>query len=409
MTKPKRIKWFYFFGVVGFVFLLSHLLTDNHSRQATQQPIQWMGPTFTAQQFAPMGPAQPVDSTTQATRERLLGKNPTDPNWVRFWWVGVSSFIVSLNGHLFLLDAWEIVGFHTHYLPITRDDLVALQPEAIFVGHGHFDHAGDVGYVAGNTKALVIGSQSVCDTARYHANAEQLSKNFPCLVLGSQKEPPVANLQSVKVWSDLPSVTVLHHLHSAANKADLIKGEKPLFYSPTFKPFIEYFNTDWKKYKRFFASTQDDGGLGEPDGGTWAYHFRIKDFSFLWHDSTGPIDVSTPNGQATQDALGQLPECVDVQLHAIVSFSLFTSGFRDPLLYIQAANPKVALPTHHDAWAPIIGGGAKAYEEQWKKAISSLKNPPDVDYLTDPQDYLKPKQFKVVDPRWSQIRPGGKC
>ncbi|MCZ7127374.1 MBL fold metallo-hydrolase, partial [Salmonella enterica subsp. enterica] len=86
--------------------------------------------------------------------------------------VGVSSFIVSMKGHLFLMDAWEIVGVHANYVPIGREELAAIQPEAIFIGHGHFDHAADAGYVAGLSNALLVAGSNVCDIARERAASE---------------------------------------------------------------------------------------------------------------------------------------------------------------------------------------------------------------------------------------------
>ncbi|HEX4856354.1 MAG TPA: MBL fold metallo-hydrolase, partial [Limnobacter sp.] len=74
---------------------------------------------------------------------------------------------------------------------------------------------------------------------------------------------------------------------------------------------------------------------------------------------------------------------------------------RDALAYVALAKPKLTLPGHHDAWTPGIGGGASAYENSWLDAVSRLPNPPEVDYLRDPEDYLKPRSFRLDDPRWS--------
>src|SRR3546814_18012634 len=74
---------------------------------------------------------------------RILGADATDPATVKLWWYGVSGFIVSAGGHLFLFDAWESLGVQKDYVPIGREELVAIAPEAILIGHGHFDHAGD--------------------------------------------------------------------------------------------------------------------------------------------------------------------------------------------------------------------------------------------------------------------------
>ncbi len=108
----------------------------------------------TVASWQPLPKASQVSPEVAEARLRLLGPDSTNPNQVKVWWYGVSSFIASVGGHLILLDAWEVVGVHKNYVPITRDDLVALKPEAIFIGHGHFDHAADAGYVASRTGAV---------------------------------------------------------------------------------------------------------------------------------------------------------------------------------------------------------------------------------------------------------------
>src|SRR3546814_13457140 len=93
-------------------------------------------------------------------------------------------------------------------------------------------------------------------------------------------------------------------------------------------------------------------------------------FSLRWHDSSGPIGDDA-KGLATRAALEALPGCVDVQLGAIVGFGMVTSGLRDSTQYVASAHPRLFLPNHHDAWLPILGGGAAAYEPQWRAALAT--------------------------------------
>jgi glyoxylase-like metal-dependent hydrolase (beta-lactamase superfamily II) len=110
---------------------------------------------------------------------------------------GVSSYVASIGGHLVLLDAWESVGVQEGTTPISREDLAALQAEAIFIGNGHFDHAADTGTVAGRTGAAVIAGQSVCDLARERSFSSVGAIDFPCLVLGSEGIPAPGTGQSI--------------------------------------------------------------------------------------------------------------------------------------------------------------------------------------------------------------------
>ena len=44
-----------------------------------------------------------------------------------------------------------------------------------------------------------------------------------------------------------------------------------------------------------------------------------------------------------------------------------------------------------------------------REEIASLENPPQLDYLRDPQDYLKPRVYRVDDAIWEQPMPGSSC
>lgn len=351
---------------------------------------------------------QPVSADAQAARDRLLGPGATDTAQVKLWWVGVASFVVSMGGHLFLLDAWEIVGLQEDYLPLGREDLVAIQPEAIFIGHGHFDHAGDMGYVAGRTGAPVIAGAATCATAREQASPDGNENTFSCLVLGDPNTPLPGTLQHIRVWEDMEEVTVLRHTHSNADPSDLTAGNLPLIFFPELLVYLRNLNTDPKEIQYFFESIDDEAG-NSPPGGAWAFHFKQGDFTLLWHDSAGPIADGKPYAQEIQCALDSFPSCVDLQVGTIVGFGAFTSGLRDVSLYLRHAHPQVSLPNHHDAWAPVLGPGDEAYESQWRAEVASLPYPPELDYLKDPEDYLRVRNYWVDDPRWKVPMTGSSC
>lgn len=359
--------------------------------------------------WQPLPPAGPVSPDVAAARLAILGPDSQRSDRVTVWWAGVSSFIVSAGGHLFFLDAWEVVGVHKGYVPLTRDELVAIQPEAIFIGHGHFDHAADAGYVASRTGATLIAGDSVCDTARRKVGQRTGDTTFSCLRLGLDADLPAGTVLPIKIFSDLPEVQVIKHTHSAAEPSDLAQGGTPLVFVPNLLPFILNLNLDANELLGFVQSLPDDGAVGQPEGGTWAYHFRVGDFSLFWHDSTGPMAADNPEATAIRTSLSQLPGCVDVQIGAIVGFGMVTSAYRDALAYVDAARPQVFIPSHHDAWFPIIGGGAQAYEQQWTAGLNALAMPPQQDYLRDPEDYLVPRSFDINDPRWQTAPSSEAC
>lgn len=348
-------------------------------------------------------PRRAVSPETQLARDTILGPNAIEDGKVKLWWFGVSSFVISGGGHLWLMDAWEPIGLQADYVPVGREEIAAIQPEAIFIGHGHFDHAADAGYIAGRSGAVVVGSEEICTSVQADAAQDDLQNAFDCLITGTATLPAPGTTQTVELWNDMAAVSILQHIHSAASPQTYELGDTPFIHVPNLLPYLGYLNSSPEEWLRFLST------LTLEQGGTWAYHFKLGDFTMLWHDSTGPIVASDPDGAAVQAALDSFPGCVDVQLGAIVGFDQPISGLRDPRLYVEHAHPRVFLPNHHDAWAPVVGGGAAAYKSEWQREMDSLENPPLVDYLTDPVDYMAPRVYDIKDPIWAEPMPGSRC
>ena len=350
--------------------------------------------------FTPL-PADPaVTPQTRAVRDRLLGDRWDDPGYVTLHWVGVSSFVVTIGGHLLLFDAWEIIGAVEDYLPIGREELAALDPEAVLVGHGHFDHAGDLGYVAGASGATVVGSEEICGVAEAGALREGVGTAFTCAITGTATTPPMGTAQRFRLFADLPPVTVLQHIHSAARPPG--NGNDPDPFLPVMdpEPYVEHFADNPDELERFLAQQQEQN-----QGGTWLYHLVDGDFTLLLGNSAGPI-FDQP---AIVRALGAFPGCVDVMSNAILGFDQPVSGLADPVMYVDAVRPTLFLPSHADAWAPVISAGQAQYRDKLSAELAELDHPPAVDFLLDPQDYLKQRAYRVDDPRWTVPPAGSAC
>jgi glyoxylase-like metal-dependent hydrolase (beta-lactamase superfamily II) len=82
-------------------------------------------------------------------------------------WFSVSSYAVAAKGRVFLLDSYIYRLSDTPgYVPTTLQELVDLDPEAIFIGHGHGDHANNAAYIAVQTGARIFGAAEHCDAMR---------------------------------------------------------------------------------------------------------------------------------------------------------------------------------------------------------------------------------------------------
>lgn len=352
-------------------------------------------------EFVPLPGAADLEVSPEALalRAEVLGPGHDDPDLATLHWVGVSSFVVTWKGHLFLLDAWEIIGATNDTVPIGREELAALEPEAVFIGHGDFDHAGDLGYVAGLSGAVVIGGAGHCDTAEAGAEREGVPLDFVCVVVGDAET--VGDVTTIKVWEDVEPVTILQHIHSdpaQPGEDNPIDPQVPIF-DPT--PYAEHFATDPNEFQRFFGQLEE----GARDA-ILLHHFKEGDFTLLWGNSAGPIHTEPSLIEALDTVF---PGCVDVMSNAILGFDQPVSGLHDPALYVEYAHPKVFLPTHGDAWAPVISAGQAQYQGLWDEQMADLENPPETDFLLDPQDYLAERAYAFDDPRWVEPMAGSSC
>ena len=338
---------------------------------------------------APSGQQPPADlAATIAERSRFFGAENVDQTTgalprgeVHLTWVSVSTFAAALDGHVVLFDAYiHKEEDERAYVPATVRDLVALHPEAVLLGHGHYDHGLLAGPIAQQTGAAVVGTRGHCDQATADAGVP-----LRCVV-AFEPDAQFGDQAQVDVLPGVCTTAVLH-VHSAAEPPDLDRD-------PT-NPAV---------------GVPDPGVvLAHPPGpsttvlapgdehGTLLYQLRIGHFSLTMHDSSGPLKEEAPQ---VFDVLRRLRP-TDVQVGALVSFNNPTNGLRDAAMYVDALRPDVFVPNHHD----FIGGeygGSDDYEAQLARELEDYDADPEVRFLYDPVDYVRPGllRFDVDAPRW---------
>ena len=380
--------------VLLVLLLLVPIPAASQSAGATRIPIA---------EFTPL-PAADVDAVPTEVadvRDLVLGPTWRDPDRVTLSWIGVSSFAASVRGHVFLFDAWEIIGAVNDYLPLGREELAALDPDAVMVGHGHFDHAGDLGYVLSQAEGVVVGSEEHCVVAEQGAAREGFPVDtITCAITGTASSPDAGTLQELRLWEDVAPITIMRHVHSAATPPGPNNQPDPFVPIMDPQPYLDHFQDDPQELARFLGQQEESN-----EGGVWLYHLAVDDFTVLWGNSSGPI-FDSPEVTA---ALDTFPGCVDVMSNAILGFDQPVSGLQDPRLYVEAVHPTIFLPSHADAWAPVISAGQAQYRDELDAQFAVLEHPPEVDFLLDPNDYLVPRVYDVTDPRWSTPPAGSSC
>ena len=121
--------------------------------------------------------AQDLSPRTIAARQHYFGLDNVNAETgevradrVILSWMGVSNFAAALNGHVVLMNAWIPRGWidpprwpGIAYSGTTPEELAALEPEVIFFGHGHGDHAGDIPFVVrAHPGITVVGAAEHC-------------------------------------------------------------------------------------------------------------------------------------------------------------------------------------------------------------------------------------------------------
>src|SRR5262249_889083 len=157
------------------------------------------------------GPENVDSRTGQVRRNRVI-----------ISWFSNTSFAVSLRVRVFLLDAY----IHRREdgpgrTPTTLQQLIDLQPQAIFMGHFHGDHAQLAGYLAAVTGATLVATPEHCDQALEDArNILGPDASVHCLEAVSRDSLPGAEVNRLSLLNPEACVTVFKHVHSATVPPD---------------------------------------------------------------------------------------------------------------------------------------------------------------------------------------------
>lgn len=326
-------------------------------------------------------------------RERFFGASNVGPTGevrkdrVIMSWFGVASYAASFNGHVVLVDAWVPRGSHSGYVPTDPQEVAALDPEYIFVGHGDFDHVADAAEIVGLSGAKVVGTRLHCDSIE-----EQLGEKIGCVAVFPGDLPGF----SKRLDSLIPGVdiTAVSHIHSSVESPEFGDGGRmpcpPIWnpqdtaeHPPTPEDFTHLVNH-----------------LPDPRGGNLLYQFRVGQLAIAWHDTVGKITEDAPE---VIERLKELPP-TDVHFGAILAFGQVTNCLRSLGAYITALEPDLFTPTHHDNFTFFIGGNARDLEPYVRDEIDRIpaKSRPEVLYTYDPADYIDPTlfTFNPDDRRW---------
>lgn len=397
-----------------------------------------------------------------AARQKIFGLENVDPksgqvreDRVIFSWLTNATFAAAVKGHVLLLDTFvtrlEVQPGRT---PLVIQDLVDLDPDYIFIGHGHFDHADNAAYIAAQTGAVIFASPETCDNmaidAQNNFNNHYTSvKTVTCRPLTSRGSLPGAEIVSIHDLEPELDIKAFKHLHStntgvtdpdavpiAASSAGVClptptKGNTfPCNLQDPRDPQLFPAGTPLSSVMQIGTSR---AGAGGPI--SMFYVFTVKNpgrdpFRFVWHNTTGDIVDScalpnnnpatslpfepgqaangcfpgvTVNGKTVGANLASIMDNlgpVHVELGSVVSLGFNQNGERDIVTYLQHVRPRFFIPNHVTAVA--VEGSSLEWKVGFIDALKAANVPqsswPQILWIVDPNDYLRPIVFDLDNP-----------
>ncbi|HYI44553.1 MAG TPA: MBL fold metallo-hydrolase [Actinomycetota bacterium] len=338
----------------------------------------------------PASPAVGANKDMVAAREKFFGAENVGPDGsvrsdrVILSWFSVSSFAAAFNGHVVFLDAWRVRGSVGNYVPTTTEELIDLDPEYVFIGHGDFDHAADLGDIAAGSGAKVVGSPEHCEIARSQTGDDSI----PCIEAAPEGAPPGLR----KELRLIPGVEIsaVTHVHSSVESYEgdrtpcppIWNAQDTAAHPPSPEDLISM--TTW----------------GTTRGANILYQFRLGDFALTWHDTSGKLEEDAPEAVK---ALETLPP-TDVHTGPVLAFGQVTNCMRSLGQYIRVLRPKIYAANHHDNFVAVAGDNARDLEPYVRDEIERIpkKIRPQLVYTYDPDDYIRPELYTYDPsaPRW---------
>jgi hypothetical protein len=335
-----------------------------------------------------------LSAETIAARQHYFGLDNVDPKTgairsdrVILSWTGVSGFAAAFQGTVVLMDAYvardggvliqgQPLGIwpSIRYIGSTPEEMAALKPELVLLGHTHFDHAGDLpAVVRANPGIVVAGAAEHCTDIQ---NAVR-DVPFTCVSMFPANAPN----GSLRHLSNriVPGVefTAVKQPHSSAPP------------NPTVDPPFGWNLPNCSADTDYPVEPNEPlawgaPGVGPPSGAiSVMWQIRVGQFAIAWQDTSGYIDQNVVN------AFASLPP-TDVRLASVV-----VAGRNALALNNAVLRPKLFLPLHHDACGYLIKKDLEGFIASLPASVR-----PTMLFMADPSDYLKPIVFDPTAKIW---------
>lgn len=234
-------------------------------------------------------------------------------------WLGNANYEVDYQGHVFLFDAYFDRTARNHDIGITVPQIK--RADAILVSHAHFDHISDVGPIAAQTHAPVIGAPLTIEVAEklgVPAAQTKAAKGGESFRFGDVTVETALGQHSTIQDGLIPALAAIYKVDSRPNTPEEEAHNKEVTARGTFDPKV----------------------ITE---GTLTYALRFKNgFSIVVIGSAGPV---TAGDRALVAKLGR----IDIGIVAYQPHPVAEHQVADTWPLVQLLHPRLYLPAHHDA------------------------------------------------------------
>jgi L-ascorbate metabolism protein UlaG (beta-lactamase superfamily) len=252
---------------------------------------------------------------------------PANSDTVVIRWLGNANFEFAYKGKVYLFDTYFDRTPRAHDIGFKAADVS--KADAVFISHAHFDHISDVGPVARQTGAPIIGAPLTAEVA------ERLGVPSKQIVVAKGGE-------TMKFGDATMEIALAQHSTIQPGLTDIYDS----LYKNDSPPFTAEEENQLKEVKS--RGTFDPKVITE---GTLAYGIVFPSgFKAVLIGSAGPI---TPGVRALAEKLGPVDVAIIAyQVHAVADTQI---GYTWP--FIDLFKPKLYLPAHHDsnptAWVDL--------------------------------------------------------
>jgi hypothetical protein len=190
----------------------------------------------------------PTPEATIAARQRFFGAENVNPrngdvrsDRVIFSWITNAGYAASFKGRVVLLDTYinrnevpPTSGPDLRRTSFGPDDLIDLNPEAIFLGHGHGDHADNAAYIAKWLNIPIYSTPETCDVMQedvtrmaadantVNGGAKLVPNSAPvnCIGVVPRGSVPGTSIVNINQLNPVACIVAFKHIHSSSVATD---------------------------------------------------------------------------------------------------------------------------------------------------------------------------------------------